>query len=624
MKRKMKQIMALALSAVLLTSCAQGGQTGSGASAGSGETNETAASTETAATETASTEMASADGTESQETTEETSYAFRGDTSSWKKGDEIHGFTLEDIQDLALLDAKQFTFTHEYSGAKLIYVQNEDKELAFNITFRTPMANEADANHVFEHSIIAGSGKYPAKNLFFDLSNKAYMTLANAYTFPIMTTYPLCSMSEEQLLKGMDCYMSCMVDPLVMKDENIFKREAVRYELDSPEDDIQMLGTVYSEDYGSLTDETNVGIKLLLKTLYPGEFASNFIGQAHHHYKELTWDLLKETYENYYHFDNSLIGLYGDMDVDRFLSFLDEEYLSKQKAYGTDLSPFMDPETDPGYVEAEGVLPVYKGDATENMSRISYAFSTVDFTAEETVVLNLVSSILNSDSSYMNQLLREKGIENPVRADLGMGFAKNFWLFTLSYADPSQKEELKEVALETLKEVSENGVDQELLESFIRSFRRDVKLLRDSSNAGEEVLKNNALFWATDSTMDYYYRANEVYNQLEKDTDQKLVKEVMGKVLNSNRSALTVLTPVEGKAEEHDKEVENYLKDMKEGMTEEEIQDLIKDTQAFREWNAEEKPNNDFIIDPADVPKVELTDNIEVSEEKGTTIYQGY
>ena len=58
---------------------------------------------------------------------------------------------------------------HEQSGATVACIDNDDQELAFGIFYNTPVVDETDTNHVFEHAIIAASEKYPSKDLFFDL-----------------------------------------------------------------------------------------------------------------------------------------------------------------------------------------------------------------------------------------------------------------------------------------------------------------------------------------------------------------------------------------------------------------------------------------------------------------------
>ena len=95
-------------------------------------------------------------------------------------------------------------------------------------------------------------------------------------------------MSEDQLISLIDAYMSCMVAPAVLEDENFFKREAIRYELRDPDDPIEITGTVYAEDFGSLTDIQRESLNNVADALYPGQAAANSIGRAHRNYKGLT------------------------------------------------------------------------------------------------------------------------------------------------------------------------------------------------------------------------------------------------------------------------------------------------------------------------------------------------
>jgi len=75
------------------------------------------------------------------------------------------------------------------------------------------------------------SQKYPLKNVLFTVANQTYSTYVNAMTAPTFTTYPVSSMSEEQLLKLTDVYLDCVYHPSVYNDKNIFSREAWRYEI---------------------------------------------------------------------------------------------------------------------------------------------------------------------------------------------------------------------------------------------------------------------------------------------------------------------------------------------------------------------------------------------------------
>ena len=87
-------------------------------------------------------------------------------------GNALHGFTVTEVYPSRTLSSTIYTFTHAVSGATLVYVENDDPEVAFSIGYHTPYVDETDTNHVFEHAILSGSEKYPSKNLYVDLAGR--------------------------------------------------------------------------------------------------------------------------------------------------------------------------------------------------------------------------------------------------------------------------------------------------------------------------------------------------------------------------------------------------------------------------------------------------------------------
>ncbi len=84
-------------------------------------------------------------------------------------GELVHGFQVTARGGIDSLNAETASFVHEKSGLNLFLIENEDPELAFQICYRTPQQDGTDIPHIFEHSIIASSEKYPSTNLFFDM-----------------------------------------------------------------------------------------------------------------------------------------------------------------------------------------------------------------------------------------------------------------------------------------------------------------------------------------------------------------------------------------------------------------------------------------------------------------------
>ena len=115
-------------------------------------------------------------------------------------GEVVHGFEVKEIRDFPLIDAQAVLFEHQKTGAELIYIANDDINRVFDLTFFTDAVNKTGLPHVFEHSTLSGSEKYPSKALFFNLSYQTYNTFMNAFTMDRMTSYPVASLSEAQLL----------------------------------------------------------------------------------------------------------------------------------------------------------------------------------------------------------------------------------------------------------------------------------------------------------------------------------------------------------------------------------------------------------------------------------------
>ena len=97
-------------------------------------------------------------------------------------GETISGFTVTELGTIHMLGARTVLFNHESSGAQLLYIQNDDRELGFNLIYRTPQMDERDNSHILEHLILSSCKKYPSRDIFFDMDSKSYTTFMNGLT----------------------------------------------------------------------------------------------------------------------------------------------------------------------------------------------------------------------------------------------------------------------------------------------------------------------------------------------------------------------------------------------------------------------------------------------------------
>ena len=122
--------------------------------------------------------------------------------------------------------------------------------------------------------------------------------------------------------------------------------------------------------------------------------------------------------------------------------------------------------------------------------------------------------------------------------------------------------------------------------------------------------------------MDFYGLYETVLENLEEDSEQQIVKSLASNALSAGRTALVTTVPTPGLAEEILAERDEYLAQMKANMSQEEIEALIQETEAFNAWNQQENLNSDFLIDPSQIPDEEVFDDYTKMEENGITFYE--
>ena len=245
-----------------------------------------------------------------------------------------HGFAIETCSDLPEIEGRAITGIHERSKAKLLFLENDDNNKSFAIGFRTPPADDTGVFHILEHSVLCGSRKFPVKEPFVDLLKGSMQTFLNAMTFADKTLYPVASTNEQDLFNLMDVYLDAVFHPRIFQKRQIFEQEGWHYEFaesgDEDGGDASLIfnGVVFNEMKGALSDVNSV----LYDALQSGLFSNNCYafesGGKPGTIPTLTYEDFLDEHRRHYRTDNSYIILYGNLDIDRALAFLDEEYLT--------------------------------------------------------------------------------------------------------------------------------------------------------------------------------------------------------------------------------------------------------------------------------------------------------
>ena len=221
---------------------------------------------------------------------------------------EVYMYILENTVDLPDIGSVGYIYRHKKSGARVVYIENDDDNKVFTIGFRTPSENSTGVQHIIEHSTLCGSEKYPAKDPFVELAKGSLNTFLNAMTYPDKTVYPIASCNDVDFKNLMDIYMDAVFNPNIYKKEEIFKQEGWHYESDGEK--FFLNGVVFNEMKGVYSSADDVLESKILQTIYNGNQYKYESGGDPEVIPSLTYEAFLDYHKRHYDPANSYIYLF--------------------------------------------------------------------------------------------------------------------------------------------------------------------------------------------------------------------------------------------------------------------------------------------------------------------------
>lgn len=546
-------------------------------------------------------------------------------------GTTCHGFAVERCETVPELDSDAYVLRHAASGARLLYLACDDENKAFAIGFKTPPANSTGVFHILEHSVLCGSAKFPVKEPFVDLIKSSMQTFLNAMTYPDKTIYPVATTNEQDLYNLMDVYLDAVFNPAIYTKPTIFEQEGWHYELDLPEGAegesggssaslregaLRYNGVVFNEMKGALSDPMSVLDDAVNAALYPDTAYAHESGGDPRAIPALTYEQFLDTHARHYNPSNSYITLYGDLDVDRALAFLDERYLSQPSAASRRMDAAVAAGEDPSTL-APNPLGV-QTPVTCEYKRVEMATTPENALVGLGLVLGsaldrkrtiaadiLFEALLGSNEAPVKKAILAAGLGGNVVSYTAAESLQPYELIMLQNAQPGVARELRRMFQNACRDLCEHGVPRERLEAIISSNEYDLRQ-RDYGIADGVAIACDALStWLYDddaATLALKY--GPVYEELRGDLDgsyfEGLLREL---VLQNDHMALVELVPVDA-AEGSEGAEAAELAAKRDAMTDAELADVVERTAALRAaQEAEDTPEA-----KATLPRLRVSD----------------
>ena len=504
---------------------------------------------------------------------------------------DLCAYELQKEEDLKGIKAKGYLLRHRKSGARIVYIENDDNNKVFSIGFRTPPSDSTGVPHIMEHSVLCGSKNFPAKDPFVELVKGSLNTFLNAMTYPDKTVYPVASCNDKDFQNLMHVYMDAVFYPNIYEHEEIFRQEGWSYQLDSAEDKLKYNGVVYNEMKGAFSSPEGVLDRVILNTLFPDTSYANESGGDPEVIPELTYEQFLDFHRKYYHPSNSYIYLYGDMDAEEKLNWLDQEYLGKYDREPVDSTiRFQEP-----FAEIqEKVIPysIASEESEEDNTYLSYN-KVVGTSLDKELYLAfqiLDYALLSAPGAPLKKALTDAGIGKDIMGSYDNGIYQPIFSVIAKNANAEQKEEFIKVIEDVLKASVKNGIDTKAIEAGINyhEFRyREA----DFGNYPKGLMYGLQMMdsWLYDDEKPFIHiEALDTFEFLKKQIGTGYYEALIQNYLLDNpHGAIVIVTPEKGRTARMEAELEEKLQEYKASLTAEEIETFVQKTHALEDYQSE-------------------------------------
>lgn len=506
-------------------------------------------------------------------------------TINLKKGDQMHGFTLVDSQFIQDANAQVHTFTHEQSGGQVIWVENDDQNRTFGIGFKTPPKDSTGVAHIVEHSVLSGSRKYPAKDPFMTMLKTSMNTFLNAMTFSDMTIYPVSSMNEEDFHNLTDVYLDAVFFPKMMTEEHIFRQEGWHKELFDVDEPIIYNGVVYNEMRGAYSDAERIIMQDVTANMHPNSTYAHESGGYPYDIPNLTFENFKQFHADHYRPDNALAYVYGDIDIDRTLRQINGDFFSEFSTINHEKIQFDLPKTAEGHREYQAFYNADERKTSEQDSYLTYMThvgTSTDLT--DNYVANILSdALIEAEAAPIRLALIEAGLAEEVEAMGSDGYYLDFGL-VLKQFNPENKDKALAVIKATLNDLVANGINRDLLEGVINT-REFAARQAGGAMKGITYEIQMTMAWRYDMSPTEVLHFSKYYDDLRAKLDTDFYERwIQDNLLDAATSLVGIYQPKVGLFKAQDEQLTAQLAAEKAAMTDQDIQALIEENQALRNY----------------------------------------
>ncbi len=511
---------------------------------------------------------------------------------------------------------------HKKSGARIALLENDEENKVFFIGFRTPPADSTGVAHILEHSVLEGSEAFPVKDPFIELVKGSLNTFLNAMTYPDKTMYPVASCNDKDFANLMHVYLDAVFYPNIYREPRIFAQEGWHYELREEHDDLSINGVVYNEMKGAFSSPDDVLEREILNSLFPDTPYAHESGGDPDVIPSLTYEAFLDFHRKYYHPSNSYLYLYGNMDMEERLLWLDEAYLSHFDQIEVDSRICLQkPFSAPRKLYRE--YPVTESEPLCHNTYLSCNTAVGDvLNREEYVAFQILDyALCTAQGAPLKQALLDAGIGQDVYSFFENGIRQTYFSIVAKNAEDSQKDRFLAIIRDVLSRLCREGLDKKALEAGLNYYEFKYREADFGSYPaglmyGLQMMDN----WLYDESAPFApIEQGEIFRLLRSRIPEGYFESLIGeRLLHNPHSTVLVLSPKRGLNEAKEEALSCALAKKKSSLSKEQIADLIEKTRRLEAFSQEEDRPEDLaripLLSRADIRR--QTDPLILEERK--------
>lgn len=495
-------------------------------------------------------------------------------------------------------------YEHTKTRAQVLVLSNDDENKAFGIGFRTIPKDSTGVAHIVEHSVLSGSKKYTTREPFMDLIKSSMQTFLNAMTFSDKTIYPVSSRNEKDFYNLMDVYLDAVFYPRMYEKKEIFLQEGWHYEIDEETGELKYNGVVYNEMKGVYSDPQNIVSDIMTFNLHENSSYGIDSGGDPAVIPSLTYENFLNFHKKLYHPSNSYVYLYGNLDMDKALNYIDENYLSNFESEDVDSKIILNEPLKEQKI-VHDTYSASESEMGENKDYLTYSWCLGKSTDKLDLFMRdfLSELLIDSDSGPIKMALLKANLAEDIYAETSSSETLDLSIVAKN-TDVSKIDEFKNIVESTLREIISKGLNKDLLKATLNKFEF---AFREGGGVQRSIIYYIRALnsWLYGENPIDALEANDMIKDLNSKIDSGFFeKYIEEKLLNNNYSLITAVKPELDKSKKQDEELKKKLQEYKNSLSSEEIENIKREQKELVAFQMTE----DSPEDKKTIPSLELSD----------------